>query len=256
MNPSEQVQELCELGQRELMRMEYLRAEKALVQAETTAVALKDFDTLSRLYMPLQECRRQRRQRCGEGVIRLDLIATGPDDRMDGRRIVEDYPHGQLLVGGWGTIEPALKVRELQIEHELYVETFLAAVYPIGEGARAVVIVPLPDVRLPDASPRGSIDELLRLLPAHCIVLNEKQLPQGSQRGDARTFERVMSMWEQLHLPFLAAADATADPVERIEGYRRTIRVDYACELAHQKLSDAARQLTRPGFSPQARGPQ
>ena len=36
-----------------------------------------------------------------------------------------------------------------------------------------------------------------------------------------------------------------ADPVQKINHYRRTIRVDYACELAHQKLSSVARELGR-----------
>jgi hypothetical protein len=54
-----------------------------------------------------------------------------------------------------------------------------------------------------------------------------------------------MAMWERLHAPFLAAADMQVDPVQQIEGYRRTIRVDYACELAHQKASTVARQLSR-----------
>jgi hypothetical protein len=50
-------------------------------------------------------------------------------------------------------------------------------------------------------------------------------------------------MWERLHAPFLAAADMQVDPLQKIEGYRRTIRVDYACELAHQKASTVARQM-------------
>ena len=54
-----------------------------------------------------------------------------------------------------------------------------------------------------------------------------------------------MAMWERLHAPFLAAADHTTDPVQRIEGYRTTQRVDYGCELAHQKASDVARELAR-----------
>ena len=52
-------------------------------------------------------------------------------------------------------------------------------------------------------------------------------------------------MWERLHTPFLAAADAQSDPVAKMEGYRSTIRVDAACELAHQKLSDVAREMAR-----------
>src|SRR3954454_24884703 len=116
------LQSLCELGQEQLMRMEYLPAEATLCQAEQIAREQRDFDTLGRLYMPLQEARRQRRQRCGEGVVCLDLIATRPNDRVDGRHVIENYPHGQLLVAGWGSIEPALKVRELQKEHNLFVE--------------------------------------------------------------------------------------------------------------------------------------
>jgi hypothetical protein len=252
--PGEKLQQLCELGQQQLMRMEYLRAEATLVEAERIALSSNDFDSLARLYMPLQESRRQRRQRCGEGIVCLDLVSSGPEDHVDGRHVVENFAHGQLLVAGWGTIEPAMKVRELAVQHELYVETFLAAAYPAGAG-RAVVIVPLPDVKLPAPQPR-SIDELIKLLPAHSIVLNEAELPEGSKRGSAETYAHVMAMWERLHSPFLAAADMTVDPVQRIEAYRKTIRVDYACELAHQKLSDVARTLTRPDSSLPARGPR
>jgi hypothetical protein len=54
-----------------------------------------------------------------------------------------------------------------------------------------------------------------------------------------------MALWERLHEPFLAEADAETEPVRQIEGYRLTTRVDYASELAHQKLSDAAHRLAR-----------
>src|SRR5688500_8837657 len=173
---SEALQELCESGQESLMRMDYLRAEALLVEAEAHAWEARDWDTLARLYMPLQETRRQRRLRCGEGTVALDLISEGPDDRVDGRRAVENFPHGQLLVAGWGTIEPARQVRALQAEHGLFVETFLAAVYPVG-GGRAVAIVPSEDVRLPAPSPGQSIDRLVAALPPHSIVLRAEELP-------------------------------------------------------------------------------
>src|SRR3954467_9115090 len=172
---SQKLQELCELGQQQLMQTQYLPAEATLAQADALATQLNDFDTLGRLYMPLQEARRQRRQRCGEGVVCLDLIATGPNDRVDGRHVIENYPHGQLLVAGWGSIEPALKIRELQKQHGLFVETFLGAAYPVGD-KRAVAIVPTDGVKLPDPVPR-SIDELLPLLPAHSMVYHESELP-------------------------------------------------------------------------------
>ena len=242
--PSSDLQSLCELGQQQLEGMEYLAAEATLVDAEAIALTQEDFDTLGRLYMPLQEARRQRRQRCGEGVVCLDLIARGPNDAISGSDVTEKYPQGQLLVAGWGSIRSALEVRALQKQRGLYVETFLAAAYPIGAG-RAVVIAPLEDVSLPDARAARSIDELIHLLPAHCIVLNESELPRGARPGDWKTYAEVMAIWERLHAPFLAAADQTVEPLARIQAYRKTIRVDYACEFAHQRLADTARTYAR-----------
>ena len=223
--------------------MRYLEAEATLARAERIAVLDQDWDRLARLYMPLQEARRQRRQRCGEGVVCLDLLAEGPGDHFEARHVLEHYSHGQLLVAGWGTIQPALRVREMAAAHGLYVETFLAATYPVG-GSRAVVIVPTAGVALPTPESQ-SIDHLITRLPPHCIVLAESELPRGSRRGTYETYGEVMAMWERLHLPFLTAADSTPDLRQRIDAYRQTIRVDYACELAHQRLSDTAHQLAR-----------
>lgn len=249
--PSPDLQARCELGQQQLMRTEYVEAERTLEAAEADAWGASDFDTLARLYMPLQEARRQRRQRAGEGVICLDLIATGPEDAIDGRRIVENFPHGQLLVAGWGTFAPAVEVRRLQREHGLYVETFLAAVYPIGaaaaaaaEAARVVVIAPLEDIALPDLHP-ASVEDLVKKLPAHCIVLGAAELPAGARKGTTATFDHVMSIWERLHAPFIAAADMMVNAMQKLEAYRRAQRVDYGSELAHQKAAHVARELAR-----------
>jgi len=236
------LQELCERGSIELMATHYWEAERLLARAERLAWEAGDFDTLSRLYMPLQEARRQRRQRCGEGVVALDLVPEGPADRVEPAHVITNYPQGQLLVAGWGSIEPALEIRRLAESNGLYVETFLAAAYPIGAG-RAVVIVPTEDVLLPATTESMSIDELLTKVPPQSIVLSEAELPSGVRKGDTSTFAEVMAMWERLHSPFLALADSAGEPIAKMDGYRRTTRVDYACELAHQKLSDVARKL-------------
>jgi hypothetical protein len=245
----DELQELCERGQAQLMRMEYQDAEATLASAERTAWAGHDWDALSRLYLPLQEARRQRRQRCGEGVVCLDLLADGPDDHLGPKHVIENYPHGQLLVAGWGSIAPAAALRQLQAQYGLYVETFLGAVFPVtpvgvGDGRRVVVVAPQEGVMLP-APDEQPLDELLRKLPWGCMVLPVGELPKGTRAGSADTYGEVMALWERLHLPFLAAADREPDPVRRMEGYRATIRVDYACELAHQKLSDVSRQMKR-----------
>src|SRR5207302_421856 len=105
-------------------------------------------------------------------------------------------------------------VRRLQREHGLYLETFLAAVYPLAGSGRIVVIAPTDDVAVPDLEPR-SVDDLVRRLPPHCMVLSIAELLKGSRRGDSSTYAEVMSIWERLHAPFLAAADQEADPLRK-----------------------------------------
>lgn len=240
------LQTQCELGQQHLMAMRYLEAEATLSAAEAQAWSQQDFDTLARLYMPLQEARRQRRQRCGEGIVCLDLLAQSAQDYVDPRHVVENYPQGQVLVAGWADFDPARQVRIIQAELGLYLETFLGAVYPLCDGQRAVVIAPLLDVSPPDAQPR-TIEELTQSLPPHSLIFRPEEFPVGPQKGSWQTYGRVMEIWERLHAPFLAAADSETDPIRQMEQYRRTIEVDYACELAHQKLSDVAKNLARRG---------
>jgi hypothetical protein len=244
-----ELQELCERGQALLMRMEYLEAERTLASAEQAAWAARDWDALARLYLPLQEARRQRRQRCGEGVVCLDLLAEGPGDQLDARHVIENFPHGQLLVAGWGSLAPAVALRQLQGRFGLYVETFLGAVFPVtpsgvGEAPRVVVVAPREGTTLP-APDEQPLHELMRKLPSGCLLLPVGELPQGAVPGSTETYGNVMALWERLHRPFLAAADGAPDPLQQMEGYRATIGVDYACELAHQKLSDVAHQLGR-----------
>jgi hypothetical protein len=239
------LQALCEEGSELLVRTRYLQAERVLAEAERMAWAAQDWDTLARLYMPLQEARRQRRQRCGEGSVVLDLVCDGPDDCPDADQIVAHEPHGQLLVAGWGDASAAARIRQLAAERELYVETFLAAAYPVvGESALWVVLVPDASVPLPQATPRTKA-ELSAALPPGCLAVSSRELPVGPRPGDSRTYAEVMALWERLHRPFLATADAEPDPVRRMQAYRATIDVDYACELAHQRLSDVAHTLAR-----------
>jgi hypothetical protein len=239
------LQELCEHGSELLIETKYLEAERKLAEAERLAWAAQDWDTLARLYMPLQECRRQRRQRCGEGTVCLDLVPEGPDDAPDPEHILAHHPHGQLLVAGWGDVGPALRLRELADEQNLYVETFLAAAYPLAdESAPLVIIVPTRDVPLPKATPRIR-EELLPLLPPGAVVLPSRELPVCPRPGDTKTYAEVMALWERLHRPLLETADRETNPIRRMEGYRATLEADYACELAHQKLSGVAHELAR-----------
>lgn len=233
------VDELCELGQEQLIATRYLEAEATLARAEALAQLANDWDILSRLYMPLQEARRQRRQRCGEGVFCLNLCARGPQDLLDPSAIVATYPTGQLLVAGWGTIEPAKQLRAIARERQLYMEVFLGAVHPVGS-SRIILIAPEELTPLP---PIGSNPSDLEAFGG--LILPADELPPDPMAGTPQTYGYAMALWERLHTPFLATADASPALLDKVVGYRRTIQVDYACELAHQKLSAVARELAR-----------
>jgi hypothetical protein len=245
MQPSPDLQTLCERGQELLMATDYLSAERVLAQAEQMAWDAKDWDAISRLYMPLQEVRRQKRQRCGEGVVCLNLFV---DQAMHNdefhctyssvNQVIEKFPHGQLLVAADSTLAPAIAVRSLAAKRNLYLETFLAAAYSIGK-QRAIVIVGLEESRLPSADQITQIDQLIHQMPQHSLIFTEEELGDPARW----TFGRVMEIWERLHLPWLAAADAEADLIRRMAAYRQAIRVDNACELAHQKLADTAMRM-------------
>ena len=235
------LQDLCEEGQQKLLATDYFGAEKLLMRAELFAWNARDWDTLSRVYMPLQESRRQRRQRCGEGIVKLDLIARNTQSPLEPEQITARYPHGQLLVAGFGSIEPAVSVRRIAWEQGLYLETFLGAVYPVNDSF-VVAIVPTADISLPPVDGRP-LDRLLLTLPPFSIVLSESDLPSGERKGTDATYAQTMCLWERLHLPFLAAAEQTSDPVRKMAAFRRVIEVDYASELAHQHLSLTARKM-------------
>src|SRR6185312_6915032 len=242
--PDPSLEDLCELGQRQLMQTQYLEAQATLVRAEQLALDARNWDVLSRLYMPLQETRRQIRQTCGEGIVRLDVAARGPSDQIDPDKVIEQYPMGQLLVAGWETVEPAVRVRRAAAESGLYLETFLGAACPTADAGIAVAVVPLADTILPAPIPR-SLAELSAELPPGSILLRVSDLPAGPRQGTFVTYGQTMALWERLHAPFLAQADSDRDLVRKVELYRQTIRVDSACELAHQKLSAVAHELAR-----------
>ena len=238
------IEEQCELGQHLLMEMQYLEAERVLADAESRAWDGHAWNVLSRLYLPLQETRRQRRQRCGEGTVCLDLAARDrPPTGSDSREIVDEISHGQLLVAGMGTIEPAVQIRALAAGRKLYLETFLAAVFPVANET-CIVIVPRADASLPVATPR-TLDELRRELPENCLILPAGELPPGRKPGTTETYALTMALWERLHAPFLARAEKETDPLEKMRLFRETIEVDYGCEFAHQHLANVARQMRR-----------
>ena len=238
MRMTDTVQDYCARGQDALLTTDYLSAERWLVRAEEVAQHSGDFDALARLYMPLQEARRQRRQCCSEGEVNLRIFGN-----PDPHELLTTCTQGQLLVAGPGTLAPAIALRRMASERRVYVDVFLAARYEVN-ATDVVMIVPTEDVAVPPAG-AYSIDRLIRLAPPHAIIMPVCDLPEITTHGNTSTFAVTQHIWERLHMPALSLADQITDPLRRINAYRDVIRIDYACEFAHQRLSNAARDVAR-----------
>jgi len=241
----DELQHLCDAGQLKLMACDYLQATHLLAWAESVAYKARDFDSLARLYMPLQEARRLTRQRCGEGAFCLRSASTVPLRDSVFSRSMNQPLHGQFALGGFADIRPSVRFRHNFHKHALYADTFLTARYFISNEMIVTVIAPLETTKIPRRQRFRSVQDLARELPPECVTLLGKDIPPAQQLGDNHSFAFTMALYERLHYPFLARARATADPIARLEAYRTVIRVDYACEFAHQELSKLASQLAR-----------
>lgn len=236
---ADSIQALCAAGQDSLENTDYLAAEQTLARAEAIAWESKDWDALARLYMPLQEARRQRRQRALDGQFFFQIA----DEPALATTLASEVDQGIVLLAGEASLAPSLALRQRVAELGRYVDVFLTAAYRIGEDY-AVLVVPNQSIMVPSAS-MNSVDTLIRRAPPHSVLLRPAQVPGTRRVSDSTTGAFVMDLWEQLHRPFLAMAEACTDPVMRISAYRDAIAVDYACEIAHQHLSDTAHQLAR-----------
>jgi hypothetical protein len=233
--------QLCEQGQVELIETRYLDSAATFARAEQIAWDAGDFDTLSRLYLPLQEARRQIRQRCGEGAIRMRCLATGPATPPEVSACT-NIQQGFALAAGWADASASASVRDSFLKSKKYAEAFLGAVFPDEQGQPLIILLPSPIRLTPEPRPKA---ELISLLPPHSLFLTPDELPPDRDLGSADSFAQVMTLWERLHLPFLQIAETQTDPIQKMQAYRQTLQVDPACELAHQHLADTARGLAR-----------
>lgn len=244
------LQSLCTLGQRQLMATDYLTARDTLEQAENMAFAGRDWDGLARLYMPLQETRRQIRQRCGEGEVDMGVVVPpGVSPGEFAEDFLATHTHGQYLIagpggGGSSPLAFAGAVRTAARDKRLYVETFLAGCYRVG-GDSIFVVAPTAHTVLPPGT-ADSVDALTAT--PHCLVLPAVELPARAARGDTGTYGLTMSIWERLAAPHLAAclaASAAVPAGQRIKALKRVIEIDPGCEMAHQVISRIAAGAAR-----------
>lgn len=121
MSDANRIDELMETASRALVARRYLECERLCNEALTIARASKDFGRLARIMLPLQECRRQRRQIATEHGV---TVLSG--ERLEPERIIEARAKGCLLL----TAPPyspddAVRLRELARQREAMIEVLL-----------------------------------------------------------------------------------------------------------------------------------
>ena len=111
-----------------LTEMRYFECERLCVEALGMARAGEDFDSYSRIMLPLQEARRQRRQVATEAGV---AVLSG--ERLSAGEIVDRHEAGCLLmVSPPYSREDERRVRELALERERFIEPLVLD----GEGLR------------------------------------------------------------------------------------------------------------------------
>ncbi len=87
------IDDIMEAASRALERTDYLESERLCLQALAMAHEQRDFDTYARILLPLQECRRQRRQLAADAGV---FVLAG--DKLSPVQILERHPVGCLML--------------------------------------------------------------------------------------------------------------------------------------------------------------
>lgn len=122
MSDNAPIDELMEAASVALVERRYLDCERLCRDAVTIARRAGDYERLGRIMLPLQECRRQRRQIAAEHGVTV----LGGATRRPPEQIIDDHPRGCLLL----TDPPyqaadATALRTLARERGLMVEVLL-----------------------------------------------------------------------------------------------------------------------------------
>ncbi len=220
---------MMEEASQALARMDYIACERLCQQALDAARRDGDWWTYSRILLPLQEARRQRRINASEGVLRLGSTSLPVDigewaDQLTCGSIVLTRPH---------KVEHARALLERAREEGRYVEVLLAECSADSPTWRVVsFMTPDPSVTTAPAPPAEWRDKWLT--PAGmAAVACENQHPS----------DYFLDLTEALGDQVIAAAMAEDDPMKQFERLERGLEVLTDHEKLHQRLTEAARRL-------------
>jgi len=135
---------------------------------------------------------------------------SGSGDQIPVQRVLEKYSFRPVFFAGWASIQPALEIRRLSAVTDC---TSRPSSPPFIQHTEGQVLAIAPEnspLPAPEARP---LESLRQLSPPHAFYRRDSF--QGFSPGLLSTYSQVMSMWESIHAPFLAAADAEPDPIKK-----------------------------------------
>lgn len=218
--------DIMERASQALSDLDYPRCETLCLEALAQARGRGDWAGYSRVILPLQEARRQKRQAALEGRVRLGTAQHNGDvlSLIDG------------LDAGCVVITPPLSTDNASRLDE--------AVRAAGRPIEVLYAQPDPDGQFWTVHTfQGQLYKALR--PAPPEAMREKPLPgQVALPGDALTPAHwFMEANEALGNDAIAAAEVPMDPADRLAQLEAALSAVGDHELLHQRLADAARAM-------------
>ena len=242
MNRTDQLNTTMELASQALASMDYLGCERHGLRALKDARAQSNWAYYSRILLPLQEARRQRRMVAAEGVVRLGSAnLTGQPiewiTRMQSGCIVLTHPH---------TSDTARELVRSASEKNHYIEVLFADnsvsdtkwILRSLTGCHAAWPVPAP--------PPNWQDRWFE--PGDAVKINSSMVDQKTSLA-TNDIQRLGPVDWFLHT-YEAFGDAMLAQVEgRLGDLRRVIQIEQCLmavtdhEILHQALGEAAKAL-------------
>ena len=224
------IDQIMECASDALRRMNYLECESLCLQALAEVRSQSNWVYYSRVLLPLQEARRQRRMIAAGGVVRLgstDLPAAmskWPDNKPDGCIVLTD-PH---------KAQTAQQLEADARQQRRHIEVLFADCQSFEE-TWTLRSYQGPEVSCDVAAP--PVDWL------DCWLAPTPPPSEQSVKNAFRAADWFLNSAEALGDAAMAQIDASANAQVRVEALEQCLHVVSDHEILHQKLGEAVREL-------------
>lgn len=241
---------LMEQASQQLVRRRYFEAEAACLEALRKAVAIRDFDRIARITLPLQEARRQKR----------DMAVEAGDVFI----VDSEIPSGKKLVPGCYLVSPPRVGVDGRALREAADKKHVPIVVTVREpatreGLWPVVAVGPVTIRVKVKPPLVAAAPRPRAKTPKKSAKPAKTAPSAPEPSERSVPALPPSEWfiyanEQLGDAAIAEVGDGAQPASRVGALIEYLEAHPDHEKLHQRLEEAARAAARDPRPPR-RGP-